>query len=299
VRDKQASGEADGEIIQRVNREVAVLLGWGPAILMQFAHPLVAAGVAEHSSFRAGPSERVRRLRQTLDAMLALTFGTPEEAARAARGINAIHDRVHGELSEPGGPFPRGTAYSAHDPELLRWVHATMLDILPRTYELFIGPLTLEEKDRYCADATGIGPLLGTPDGYLPTSMAQLEDYMSEMLASGEIAVTPTAHVLARQIVSPDCLNRAWPPAWLNRLVTIGLLPPSIRAAYGYRWNRNDQLALRICAGASRRLVPLLPSVLRHWPAARRARTAPARTAGSQRASPVRSRSQLQPGSSA
>jgi uncharacterized protein (DUF2236 family) len=297
--DKRAAGEAGGEVIRKVNREVIVLLGWGPAILMQFAHPLVAAGVAEHSSFRAGPSERVRRLRQTLDAMLALTFGTPEQAARAARGINAIHDRVHGELSEPGGPFPRGTAYSAHDPELLRWVHATMLDMLPRTYELFIGPLAIEEKDRYCADATGIGPLLGTPDGYLPTSMAQLGEYMSEMLASGEITVTPTARMLARQIVSPDHLGRVGPPAWLNRLVTIGLLPPSIRADYGYRWDRRDELALRLCAGASRRLVPLLPSALRHWPAARRAPPAPARTAGSSRASPVRSRSHPQPGSSA
>ena len=63
----------------KVNREVAVLLGWAPAILLQLAHPLVATGVAEHSSVRRAPGTRVRRLRSTLGAMLALTFGTPEE----------------------------------------------------------------------------------------------------------------------------------------------------------------------------------------------------------------------------
>src|SRR5437868_5402577 len=39
----------------KINREVAVVVfGWPAAILMQFAHPLVAAGVAQHSEFRAG-----------------------------------------------------------------------------------------------------------------------------------------------------------------------------------------------------------------------------------------------------
>lgn len=44
---KRAAGEAGRETIRKVNREVVVLLGWGPAILMQFAHPLVAGGVAQ------------------------------------------------------------------------------------------------------------------------------------------------------------------------------------------------------------------------------------------------------------
>ena len=53
-------------------QEVVLLLAWGRAILLQFAHPLVAAGVAEHSLFIKEPRGRLRRLRHTLGAMLAL-----------------------------------------------------------------------------------------------------------------------------------------------------------------------------------------------------------------------------------
>src|SRR3712207_4774676 len=172
------------DVVWKLNREMVLLLGWGRAILLQLAHPLVAAGVAEHSAFRARPRGRICRFAQTVSAMLALTFGTPEQVARAAAGINAIHDRVHGRLREPAGRFPAGTPYSAHDPALLRWVHATLLDSTLRVYELYVGPLTPEEQDRYCAAASGVAPLLGIPDGYLPASVAELEAYLRAMLAS-------------------------------------------------------------------------------------------------------------------
>jgi uncharacterized protein (DUF2236 family) len=44
----------------RLDREAMLLLGAGPrALLMQLAHPAVAAGVAEHSDFRADPWRRL------------------------------------------------------------------------------------------------------------------------------------------------------------------------------------------------------------------------------------------------
>src|SRR4051812_17166756 len=48
-------------VSHRVNAERIVLLGWSRAILLQLAHPLVAAGVAEHSTFRGGPFAAARR----------------------------------------------------------------------------------------------------------------------------------------------------------------------------------------------------------------------------------------------
>lgn len=73
-----------GSVSWRVNRDQLMLLGGGRALLLQLAHPKVAAGVFEHSDFRDDP---MKRLRRTLDATLALIFGTTEEAGRAARGI--------------------------------------------------------------------------------------------------------------------------------------------------------------------------------------------------------------------
>jgi uncharacterized protein (DUF2236 family) len=252
-----------GSMAQKIHSEVVLLLGWGRAILLQLAHPLVACAIAEHSLFRA---QRLRRLRRTLDAMLALTFGTPEDVGRISRAINAAHRGVRGKLRERAGVFPAGTEYSARDPALLRWVHATLLDSFLRTYEFYIGSLAPEEKDRYCAETSGgVESLLGIPAGYLPRSVTELQTYMDKMLASAEITVTETARNLAREIVSPAVLWPGQPLVWLMQLPTIGLLPPAIRQAYGFPWDSRHEAALHLSAELVRGLLPMAPSFLRHW----------------------------------
>ena len=99
---------APASVSRRVNRETVVLLGWGRAILLQFAHPLVAAGVADYSRFHTARAGYLRRTRRTVGAMLSLTFGPPDEVARVLDRINAIHAHVHGALREPVGRFPAG-----------------------------------------------------------------------------------------------------------------------------------------------------------------------------------------------
>src|SRR4029453_18844867 len=103
-------------VTERVNGERLILLGWGRAILMQLAHPMVAQGVADHSSFRDTAFTRVRRLHETIRAMLDLTFGDAAASDAAVARINAIHDRVHGQLAEDAGPWTAGTPYSATGP---------------------------------------------------------------------------------------------------------------------------------------------------------------------------------------
>ena len=269
-----------GSVAWRIHREIVILLAWGRAILLQFAHPLVASGVADHSPFRTERSGRFNRLYRTLDAMLGLTFGTAEEAERVARRINGIHDRIHGRLGEAAAGLSEGTAYSAHDPALLRWVHATLLESHLLVYELYVGALTPEEKDRYCADTTGMESLLGMPEGYLPRSLTGLQDYIHGMLGSGEIAVTDVARELGREIVSLGLPRVARPLTWVAELPTIGLLPPTIRAAYGFRWGPGQEKALHMSARVIRAALPLVPSALRHWPSARAALRAKSRGSG-------------------
>ncbi len=209
-------------VARKINRELVVLLGWGRAVLMQFAHPLVAAGVADHSGFDENLAGYVRRTHRTVDAMLALTFGAEVDVRVMAARINAIHDRIHGTLREPMGIFPANTPYSARDLELLRWVHATLLDSLPLAYERFVGPLAPEEKDRYCSEATTVGPLLRIPGGVLPATVAELDAYLGEMYASGVIVVTETARTLATGLLSPPLGVVGRPLVDLARLTTIG-----------------------------------------------------------------------------
>jgi uncharacterized protein (DUF2236 family) len=256
----------------RLHREVVLLAGWGRAILLQIAHPLVAQGVADHSGFAAERWARVGRLKRTVEAMLALTFGTPEESAAAAAGINRIHDRVHGRLPHPAGAFASGSGYSAHDPALLAWVHVTLVDTFLVTYERFVAPLTPADRDRYCLEATVSAPLLGMKPAALPRTAAELSACMERMLASDEIAVTDTARDLADEIVSRGLPWPARPFLALAGLPTVGLLPAPIREAYGFEWTPRQERALRLLSAATRCSLPFLPSLLRQWPAARRAR---------------------------
>lgn len=48
-----------GSLAWLINAESVLLLGGGRALLMQAAHPLVAAGVADHSDFTADPFDRL------------------------------------------------------------------------------------------------------------------------------------------------------------------------------------------------------------------------------------------------
>ena len=98
--DRTSKRAGPESITWKINREMIVVAGWGRAILLQLAHPAVAAGVHHHSSFRGSLGSGVRRLQSTVGAMLALTFGDTEEMITAAAGINAIHDRVRGRVPE-------------------------------------------------------------------------------------------------------------------------------------------------------------------------------------------------------
>ena len=154
-----------GSVTWRVNREAVLLLGGGRALLLQVAHPLVAAGVAAHSEFRAHP---LRRLWRTLDLMLTLAFADGATALGAVRTIEGVHARVHGVLEEPSGPFPRGTRYDANDPALLLWVYATLVDTALVVYERFVEPLAVDGRAAYYDGSKIGGRLLGIPEAMMP-----------------------------------------------------------------------------------------------------------------------------------
>ncbi len=159
--------------------------------------------------------------------------------------------------------------YSAHDPDLQRWVHATLLESIPLVYELLVGPLTRRERDRYCAEATIMEPLLGMPAGWLPRDSAQLDTYMREMLDSGRIVVTDTSRSLARSVLYPPRWYLVWPAFRAMQVLTIGSLPPSIRQAYGFEWRAREARAFARWTALLRASLRLLPAIARVWPAAR------------------------------
>src|SRR5437764_12163932 len=99
----------DDSIVRQVNRENVLILGGGRALLMQLAHPKVAAGVDEHSDFRAHP---VRRLRRTVLMTMAIVFGERETALAAARAVNRCTAASGAKTIGPSTP----TSYCGYTP---------------------------------------------------------------------------------------------------------------------------------------------------------------------------------------
>src|SRR5215472_3765137 len=110
-----APGGAEGlfgpaSVTWRVDREAAIFLGAGRALLLQLAHPWVAAAIAEHSRTFTDP---IGRFHRTFKITLTMVFGTTDEAVSAARRLYWRHARIHGVLAEAVGPFPAGSSYRA------------------------------------------------------------------------------------------------------------------------------------------------------------------------------------------
>ena len=242
---------SDDSITRRVNRENILLLGGGRALLMQLAHPKVAAGVDDHSDFRTQP---IRRLRRTVLMTMAIVFGERETALAAARAVNQVHARV------------RGDDYRALDPNLLLWVHATLVDSALVTYQAFVGRLTTAEREDFYQESKLAGELLGIPRDRFPHTLRDFDSYLDAMITGGEVSVTARAKELGRLVVRPPLRLVPGPVLVPFTVVTAGLLPPALREAYGLAWGKRQQRAFKLAVAAVPRIVALTPPVLRVWP---------------------------------
>jgi len=251
----------------RVNRESFLLLGGGAALLLQLAHPLVAAGVADHSNFREEP---VRRLYRTIRTMQEVIYEDRYTALAAARQVKRVHAGVRGVLREGTDRFPVGTPYRASDPKLLLWVHSTLLTTALKTYESFLPPLTSDERNSYYEESKTVGRVLGLKEGDLPERYVDFEDYFRGMVEGPDLGMTEGIRILAENVIHP-------PISWFPRIAgdalsiaTAALLPEQVRALYGLRWGRRRQFAWRMVRRSLRETLPFMPNMVRAGRHARR-----------------------------
>jgi uncharacterized protein (DUF2236 family) len=241
----------DGAVIRRVWNEPLTVYGGGRALLMQLAHPGVAAGVADHSRFRADPTAR---LRHTLEIAGMLVFGARAEAEAAVAGMRAVHRTV------------KGPGYAADDPELQLWVHATLVDTALLLYERFLHPLTPAEAESYYQESTVVAEALGIPRSRQPVDLAEFRAYMGDMVDTLRVGVD--ARELARAVLHPPLGWVAEPWLVLFRQLTVGLLPARLRREYGLGWDLPRQVALTAAELTARQVLPRIPLELRRVPAA-------------------------------
>jgi uncharacterized protein (DUF2236 family) len=245
-----------------LNREAMLLLGAGPrALLLQLAHPQVAAGVADHSDFRSDPWAR---LRGTLRSYLTIVYGTTMAARAEIRRLNALHRTI------------TGPTYRARDPELALWVHATLVDSTIVAADRWLEPLSLDRRRRYYLETVPIGRAFGIPADLLPPDLDAFDAYVAQMLGpAGPIAPGDLARELADVVLHPPLGPVApmlaglpsWTYAWML-WPAIGLLPPSVRAAYRLRWGGFERTVSSWLVATWRAWRPLLPRDFRQMPQA-------------------------------
>src|SRR3984893_199518 len=243
----------------RLHEEQWLITAGARAFLMQAAHPKVAQGAMDYSGFASDPFGRVSN---TIQGMAILIFGTTQEANAMARHINLLHHTVQGTLPESIGRYQAGEAYSAMEPLALLWVHIVFVDSMLTAYQTFVGPLTEAACEQYWQESCRYARLLGVTDAPLPATYAAVQQYMREVLASGEVAIGPAALFIAQKVLYP-------PMPWLRqalwaivRLITVGQLPPDIRQAKGLRWRMRQRIRFHMASGAGHLLRRLFPNAL-------------------------------------
>lgn len=242
---------AEDAVIRRVAAEAALVGGGLRALLLQVAEPGVAQGVQRHSDFATRPMDR---LVGTLSFVQGTIFGTRAEAAALANWVRSRHRKVVG----PG--------YDAADPGLQVWVNATLFDTSLRLYERFLPALTVAEREEFYRDYAVLATSLNTPGTAWPATYVEFESYWDSTVAS--LTVSAEARSVARDLLYAKTLPfYLRPAAPLNRFITTGLLPASIREQYGLEWGEVRERRFQRLLNAVGAVYRLVPGFLRRLPA--------------------------------
>lgn len=235
--------------------DVAFLVGAPRRFLMEIAVQPVGHGVADHSRALRDP---VGRFLNTTAYIYLVAFGTPDERAAVIRMVN----RAHAPVRSAAGA---GVRYSAFDPELQLWVAACMYYGGRGMWEWMIGPMDDAAAERLHREFQTYGTSLQVPAQAWPRDRAAYDEYVASVL--GRVTIDARVREYGARLLDPSGHPLPARPVFrLMRFVTIGLLPPRLRQAYGFAWNPADQRrfdrVMAVASGAHR----LTPRRLRELP---------------------------------
>jgi uncharacterized protein (DUF2236 family) len=232
--------------VERWASDGVLIAGGARAILLQVADPVVAAGVARHSDFAHRP---VERLRNTLTFAYAVVLGTPEDRAAVVANVRRRHM-----------PVDRAT-----DEQLQLWVAATLYDSAAKVHYRVFGGTPDVLADELYADYARLGTTLEMPQKLWPPGRLAFADYFDQRMT--ELNITDDARAIAHDLFAP--VTAPW---WLRaglplaRLLTIDLLPGSLRDAYGFEWTARIERRANRWWGVIRFAARITPHQLRSWP---------------------------------
>lgn len=252
-----------GSMIWRHAGDPRILWAAAYGLLLQLAHPTVAAGVREHSRYQRDP---IGRLLRSTDYLTVMCFGGPELALRTARTLRQMHAQIK-------GIGPGGRRYHAFEPEAWAWVHVTLAEAMIAGNRHFARPMRDDERERFYAEWRAVGAIVQVGEHDLPDDWAGYRGYFDRMVAErleDNDQVQEFLAFMRHEVLSPlPLLDRrlgrvAWAPfGRVFWLATVGLLPAELRERFGVRWNAVREREFRALAAASRATTPLMPAVTR------------------------------------
>jgi uncharacterized protein (DUF2236 family) len=243
----------------RLNREAVMFLAAGRALLLQLAHPWVAAAVAEHSRVLDDP---IARFHRTFQIVFAVVFGSLDQAFAAARALHERHARITGTLPAAIGGFAAGSRYCANDVAALRWVYATLIDSALAAYDLILGPLPDAECARYYAESRLFAAMFGIPGAALPRDYPAFRAFCAKIADSDMLAVSGPARLLADRLLAGAGTWLSVPTSY--RAMTAAMLPPRLRREFGFSGDVAERRAAQRAVALIRCLYPRLPGRLRY-----------------------------------
>jgi len=255
-----------GSVTWRVMREPRLLLAAGRALLLQAANPLVAQGAIDHSTYRSDPYGRLER---TVSWVTIICFGTTPEAARVAGHVTGLHRRVSGTLPAANATsrVPAGTVYTAGDPGLLRWVHASFVDTMLVAHDTLVGGLTSADRDAFVREWDAVAHLMGLPRGGRWADAPALQRYVAREMRRGRALPGAGSLEVAETVLHPP-VGSPWARPGMDTLafISTGLLPQELRQGYGLSWTPAHAAAFAALARSLRLATAALPRRLRISP---------------------------------
>jgi uncharacterized protein (DUF2236 family) len=206
----------------RVSADLSAPVAGLRSLLMQALHPLVMAGVDQHSGWRRDP---VGRLAATSAYLAAITYGDTDSARRASQRVRTVHENVRGTDTVTGLP------YAATDAALLLWVHAAFVDSALATMRMLGTTLPAQHSDQYVSEMMVAAELLGVPRDIIPPDVAALDRYMTAVRA--QLRRTPAAAEVMAWLLDPPGMEEAIAELWRHiRDAAVTTLPGWARDMY-------------------------------------------------------------------
>lgn len=269
-RDAAALPLGPGSLLWKYGADSRIQLLRGYTGLMQNMLPGIGAALVDHSKFFADPFGRLSR---STPQVIGSIYATDDVLARKIRDY---HVDIKGVDSQ-------GNYYHALNPDIYWWAHATFLERVIRTQEIFGTPFSDEQKDQIIREGVTWWKRYGMSDRPVISNYADFVQYWDRILDSelenNQTTSFATTTVLTQRIPAPGKLPEwVWSIVWRPLIrftvwLTTGILDPRCREILGLNWTDADDRRFRGIARLVRAVHPRLHPRLRYMhPVARKTR---------------------------